>query len=70
MLYSSTLTVVEHVRFLNNRGYQGGALMLVGTIMQTFRESETKRNTELDLEDVHILEEHHTDNDYVSYRDS
>ena len=29
-----------------------------------------KRNTELDLEDVHILEEYHTGNEYVSYRDS
>ena len=26
--------------------------------------------TELDLEDVHILEEHHSESEYVSYRDS
>ena len=39
MFYSSTLTVVGHVRFLNNRGYQGGALMLVGTVMQISKES-------------------------------
>ena len=39
MLYSSTLTIVGHVRFLNNRGYQGGAIMLVGTVMQISKES-------------------------------
>ena len=39
MLYSSTLTVVGHVRFLNNKGYQGGALMLIGTVIQISKES-------------------------------
>ena len=34
MLYSSTLTTVGQVRFLNNKGFQGGALMLIGTAMQ------------------------------------
>ena len=29
-----------------------------------------KRNTELDLEDIHILEEHHTESEYVSYHNS
>jgi predicted outer membrane repeat protein len=39
MLFSSTLTIVGHVRFYNNRGYQGGALMLVVTIMNIAREA-------------------------------
>jgi predicted outer membrane repeat protein len=39
MLFSSTLTIVGHVWFYNNRGYQGGALMLVVTIMNIAREA-------------------------------
>ena len=39
MLYSSTLTIAGHVRFHNNRGFQGGALMLVGTVMNIAREA-------------------------------
>ena len=33
-LYSSTVTLVGNVRFVRNRGYLGGALMLVGTTMK------------------------------------
>ena len=40
MLFSSTLTIVGHVRFYNNRGYQGGALMLVGAVMNIARETK------------------------------
>ena len=29
MLFSSTLTIMGQISFLNNRGYQGGALRLV-----------------------------------------
>ena len=39
MLFSSTLTTVGHVRFHNNKGYQGGALMLIGTVMNIAREA-------------------------------
>ena len=39
MLYSSTLTVVGHIRFHNNRGFQGGALMLVGTVLNIARKA-------------------------------
>ena len=39
MLFSSTLTVVGNVKFHNNEGFQGGALMLVGTIMNIAREA-------------------------------
>ena len=39
MLFSSTLTIVGNVSFHNNRGYQGGALMLVGTIINIAREA-------------------------------
>jgi hypothetical protein len=39
MLFSSTLTIMGHVSFQNNRGYQGGALMLVGTVMNIAREA-------------------------------
>ena len=34
MLFSSTLTILGHVTFHNNMGFQGGALMLVGTVMK------------------------------------
>jgi hypothetical protein len=40
MLFSSTLTIMGHVRFYNNRGYQGGALMLVGAVMNIARETK------------------------------
>ena len=40
MLFSSTLTIVGHVGFYNNRGYEGGALMLVGTVMNIARETK------------------------------
>ena len=40
MLFSSTLTIVGHVKFHNNKGYQGGALMLVGTVMNIAREAD------------------------------
>ena len=39
VLFSSTLTIMGHVRFYNNRGYQGGALMLVGTVMNIAKET-------------------------------
>ena len=39
MLFSSTLTIVGHGRFYNNRGFQGGALMLVGTVVNIAREA-------------------------------
>ena len=39
MLFSSTLTIMGQVSFLNNRGYQGGALMLVATVMNIAREA-------------------------------
>ena len=39
MLFSSTLTIVGHVRFHNNKGFQGGALMLVGTVLEISREA-------------------------------
>ena len=37
--FSSTLTIMGHVSFRDNRGYQGGALMLVGTVMNIARET-------------------------------
>ena len=40
MLFSSTLTIVGHVGFYNNMGYQGGALMLVGAVMNIARETK------------------------------
>ena len=40
MLFSSTLTVVGNVIFHNNKGYQGGALMLVGTVMNIARDAK------------------------------
>jgi predicted outer membrane repeat protein len=40
MLFSSTLTLVGHVSFHNNRGYQGGALMLVGAVMNIARDTK------------------------------
>ena len=30
----------------------------------------SRRNTDLDLEDIHILEEHHSENEYIGYHDS
>jgi hypothetical protein len=39
MLFSSTLTIMGHVNFHNNTRYQGGALMLVGTLMSIAREA-------------------------------
>ena len=39
MLFSSTLTIIGHVKFQNNRGFQGGALMLVGTVVNIAREA-------------------------------
>ena len=30
---------------------------------------KAKRNTELDSDDVHILEDHRTDNEYINYHD-
>ena len=40
VLFSSTLSIVGHVGFYNNRGYQGGALMLIGTVMNIARETK------------------------------
>ena len=40
MLFSSTLTIVGHVSFHNNKGYQGGALMLVGAVMNIAKETK------------------------------
>ena len=40
MLFSSSLNIVGHVSFYNNRGYQGGALMLVGAVMNIARETK------------------------------
>ena len=34
---NSTLTIVGNVEFYKNKGIQGGALMLIGTIMQIAR---------------------------------
>jgi hypothetical protein len=31
---------------------------------------KVKRNVELDSEDIHILEEHHSESEYVGYHDS
>jgi hypothetical protein len=39
MLFSSTLTIVGHVNFYKNIGFQGGALMLIGTVIQIAREA-------------------------------
>ena len=39
-LFSSTLTNVGNVKFYKNNGIQGGALMLIGTIMQIAREAK------------------------------
>ena len=39
MLFSSTLTIMGNVSFRDNRGYQGGALMLAGTVMNIARET-------------------------------
>ena len=39
MLFSSTLTTVGHVRFHNNKRFQRGALMLVGTALEVSRKA-------------------------------
>ncbi|MCG8625010.1 MAG: hypothetical protein MJE68_23795 [Proteobacteria bacterium] len=50
MLFSSTLTIMGQISFLNNRGYQGGALMLVATVMNIAREANL------------LFQENHTEN--------
>ena len=42
-LFSSTLTIVGNVKFHKNKGIQGEALMLIGTIMQIAREAKLSR---------------------------
>ena len=49
-LYSSTVTFAGYVRFVRNRGYLGGALMLVGTTMKL------AKNSNLYFRDNHATE--------------
>ena len=49
-LYSSTVTFAGYVRFVRNRGYLGGALMLVGTTMKL------TNNSKLYFKDNHATE--------------
>ena len=37
--HTCTLTIVGHVNFCRNKGFQGGALMLIGTVMNIAREA-------------------------------
>ena len=49
-LYSSTVTFVGYIRFVRNKGYLGGALMLVGTTMKL------ANNSKLYFRDNHATE--------------